>query len=137
MITIEKKIYARNIPIYGGDYRGKCPQEGAEQVTVINAVRKVCPQVIHPRNEGERHYRKTMRHKAEGLTTGASDIIIPGCPSFVCELKRKDPTKSHITDEQLDYLEICKQWGAFVCVAFGHQAALEAFAEWLNAHPNR
>jgi len=134
-ITIQK-IKAHNIVIYGGDYRGKCPKEAAEQVTVINYIRKVCPQVIHPRNEGKRHYMQTAQHKAQGMTKGASDIVVPGCPTFVCELKRKDPTQSVIEDDQLEYLLNCKRWGAFTCVAFGHVAAVAAFSDWLKEQNN-
>ena len=64
------------------------------------------------------------------MTEGASDVIIPGCPAFVCELKRQDHTKSKWQKGQLDYLENCQKNGAFVCVAFGYKAALEAIEEW-------
>lgn len=129
---IIQKIESLDIPVFGGEYRGKCPKESAEQVTVINQIRKHCPQVIHPRNEGKNHYMQVQRYKAQGQTKGASDIIVPGCPAFVCELKRKDPTKSVIEEEQLQYLEDCRRFGAFVCVAFGHEAALVAFNQWLD-----
>ena len=132
MATIIKKIKAHNIRIYGGEYRGECPKESAEQVTVINYIRKVCPQVIHPRNEGNRHYKQTQQYKAQGLTKGASDIVVPGHPAFVCELKRQDPTKSVIEDDQIEYLLNCRRWGAFTCVAFGHVAAIAAFSDWLK-----
>lgn len=85
---------------------------------------------IHPRNEGKRHHVQVAREKAEGMTPGASDIIIPGAPSFVCELKRKDHTKSRWQAEQEEYLQACRQAGAFVCVALGWEAALEAFNNW-------
>lgn len=124
------------IPVYGGDYRGKCPLESAEQITVINYVRKICPNVIHPRNEGKRHHNQTTKQKAEGLTTGASDIIIPGKPAFVCELKRKDKTKSKVSPEQVNYLSESVKLGAFCCIAYGHESAIEAFDEWLDLVSN-
>lgn len=120
------------IPVYGGEYRGKCPLESAEQVTAINYIRGRCPNVIHPRNEGKRHHNQTTKQKAEGLTKGASDIIIPGSPAFVCELKRKDKTKSRVEPEQVDYLAESIKLGAFCCIAYGHEAAIEAFKEWLE-----
>jgi len=120
------------IPVYGGEYRGACPVESAEQITVINYIRGICPNVIHPRNEGKRTYNQTTKQKAEGLTTGASDIIIPGKPAFVCELKRKDRTKSRVEPEQIDYLAASMELGAFSCIAYGHESALEAFHEWLD-----
>jgi hypothetical protein len=67
------------------------------------------------------------------MTEGASDIIIPGCPAFVCELKRRDHTKSKWQDGQLEYLETAQKAGAFVCVALGADAAMEAFEEWLKS----
>jgi len=66
------------------------------------------------------------------MATGASDIIIPGCPAFVCELKRKDHTLCRWQDSQLEFLEAAKNNGAFVCVSLGHEAAWEAFLEWIG-----
>lgn len=124
------------VPVYGDQYwRGKCPSESVEQVTFFNRVRKVPiwgTIAIHPRNEGVRHYKQVSREKAEGMTKGASDIIIPGCPAFVCELKRRDRTQSSWQDGQLEYLEAAKRAGAFACVALGADAATEAFEEWLG-----
>ena len=112
------------------DFRGKCPLESAEQVTLFNAIRKKYPHALHPRNEGKRSYNQTNRQKAEGMTKGASDLIIPGVPCFVGELKRRDHTKSVWQDGQIEYLENAKNAGAFVCVAFGYKAMLEAIKEW-------
>ena len=118
-------------------FRGKCPTETAEQVTFFARLRRQFPDTwgriaIHPRNEGKRHYQQTARQKAEGMTPGASDIVIPGNPSFVCELKRRDHTASRWQDGQVEYLEQAHSAGAFVCVAFGCDAAWEAFHEWLE-----
>lgn len=122
--------------VYGDkSYRGDCPTEAAEQVTFFARLRREYPDTwgrlaIHPRNEGRRSWQQTVRHKAEGMTPGASDIIIPGSPSFVCELKRRDPTRSRWEDGQLEYLEAAQHGGAFVCVALGVDAAWAAFMEW-------
>lgn len=127
------------LPVYGDiDYRNKnCPTETAEQITFFNVLRREYPDTygriaLHIRNEGKRTIQQTMRHKAEGMQSGASDIIIPGCPAFVCELKRVDHTMSRWQDGQIEYLEACKDNGAFVCVALGHQAALEALNIWIG-----
>lgn len=127
------------LPVYGStDYRNKkCPVESAEQITFFNVLRRDYPQLgiiaVHPRNEGKRTMQQAMRQKAEGMTSGASDIIIPGNPSFVCELKRKDHTLCSWEVEQLTYLETAKNNGSFVCVALGYEAALEALIEWIGA----
>lgn len=115
-------------------YRGECPLESAEQITLFNTVRKEFPQALHPRNEGKRTYGQVSRQKAEGLTKGASDLIIPGSPCFVGELKRQDHTKSTWQDGQIDYLKACHDAGAFVCVAFGYKAMLEAIEEWKESN---
>ena len=126
------------LPVYGDmDYRNKkCPTETAEQVTFFNLLRRDYPEIgkiaLHIRNEGKRTVQQAMRQKSEGMVTGASDIVIPGCPAFVCELKRADHTQSRWQDGQIEYLEACKNNGAFVCVAFGYKAALEALKEWIG-----
>lgn len=127
------------LPCYGDlNFRGKCPTEAVEQTTFFNQVRKRWPDTIgaiaiHPRNEGKRTHAQTARHKAEGLVSGASDVIIPGAPAFVLELKRQDHTKSTWQSGQLPYLEACHSMGAFVCVAFGWEAAMQAVEEWYEA----
>ena len=123
------------LKVYGDlNYRDKnCPNESAEQMTFFNYVRKhptICNIAIHPRNEGKRTYNQVSRQKAEGMTPGAADIIIPGNPSFVCELKRKDHTKSTWQKNQILFLESCANMESFVCVALGHEAAIEAFNDW-------
>lgn len=128
------------LPVYGDlKCRDKCPLESAEQITFFNRLRREYPDTygkvaIHPRNEQQLkggQFRALSRHKAEGMTTGASDIIIPGCPSFVCELKRRDHTKSAWQDGQIEYLDAARGCGSFVCVALGADAAWQAFNDWL------
>lgn len=127
------------LPVFGDtDYRGKCPLESAEQITFFNRLRREHPNTygriaVHPRNEQQLRggqFRALARHKAEGMADGASDIIIPGALTFVCELKRKDHTKSKWQDGQVEYLEAAHNAGAFVCVALGYDAAWKAFEEW-------
>lgn len=131
------------IPCYGdASFRGDCPSESAEQITFFNHIRINYPETygiiaIHPRNEQQlrgSQFSALSRHKAEGMTTGASDIIIPGCPAFVCELKRKDHTKSRWQDGQMEYLEAAQKLGAFICVAWGWEGAVSALNEWIDTH---
>lgn len=126
------------LPVYGDqDYRNKkCPVESAEQITFFNTLRRDYPELgriaIHPRNEGKRTANQAQRQKAEGMTPGAADIIIPGSPAFVCELKRIDHTLCAWEPDQLEYLATAQTMGAFVCVALGHKAALEALEVWIG-----
>lgn len=131
-------------PVYGDvSFRGNCPKESLEQITFFNWLRTEYPDTwgalaLHPRNEqqlrGGQH-RGMIRQKAEGMTPGASDIVIPGLPAFVCELKRLDHTKSKWQEGQVEYLTAAQAAGCFVCVALGHKAAIEAFDAWQkNGH---
>jgi hypothetical protein len=127
-----------SIKVYGDQkYRNKkCPPESSEQITFFNVLRREYPDLgaiaIHPRNEGKRSIQQTQRQKAEGMTPGASDIVIPGCPTFVCEMKRQDHTLCKWEPGQIAYLEQCQKNGAFVCVALGYKAALEALEQWMK-----
>jgi hypothetical protein len=74
------------------------------------------------------------REKAEGMVKGASDVIICGSPTFVCEIKRRDHTKSTWQDGQQEFLNAAQKTGSFVCIALGADAAWEAFADYLGSH---
>jgi len=128
-------------PVYGDTgFRGKCPTEALEQITFFRRLRDAYPDsygltALHPRNEGLKiggQFGAVSRHKAEGMTPGASDIIIPGRVTFVCEMKRRDRTQSEWQDGQIEYLTAAHNAGAFACVALGCDAAWEAFQEWLT-----
>lgn len=120
------------------DYRGECPPELAEQITFFQWLRVQHPDLhriaVHPRNEGKRSYHQARMQRLEGsLNTGASDVIIPAKVPFICEMKRRDHTKSRWEKGQLEYLEASQQAGAFVCVALGADAAIEALEAWRAA----
>lgn len=127
-----------DIKIYGNtDYRGKCPKETLEQVTFFARLRREYPDTLgliafHVRNEGKRTHLQAATEKSEGMTTGAADIIIPGAPTFVCELKRRDHTQSEISTAQVAFLRAAQARGSFVCVALGVDAAWEALHEYLG-----
>jgi len=134
------------LAVYGdASFRGKCPLESAEQITFFNQLRSKYPDsygriALHPRNEGQLiggQHSSIDKKKAEGMSTGASDIVIPGATSFVCELKRRDHTKCSWQDGQIEYLEASHNAGAFVCVALGWEAAWQAFSEWLSQSNNQ
>lgn len=126
------------LKVYGDlTYRGDCPSETMEQVTFFNTLRKLYPDLgliaLHPRNEGKKTMHQAMRERAEGLASGAPDVVIPGCPSLLIELKRRDHTKSQWQKGQEEYLCTAMKNGATVCVALGWAAAMEAVEHWLNA----
>lgn len=124
------------------DFRGKCPSEGLEQVTFFNLLRTDYPDTwgaiaVHPRNEGQLRggqFAGMSKQKAEGMTPGAADIVIPGAPAFVCEMKRRDYTKSAWQEGQIGYLTASAKCGAFVCVALGYVAAWQAFEYYLKKY---
>ena len=127
-----------DIPVYGDvKFRGVCPGETLEQVTFFARLRRKYPETwgaiaVHIRNEGKRHHFQAAKEKSEGLVAGAPDIIIPARRTFVCELKRQDHTQSTIGKDQLVYLRAAQATGAFVCIALGADAAMEAFDELLG-----
>lgn len=122
--------------VYGNiKYRGKCISEDAVHIAFVAWIRHHHSDegslLIHAKNEGKRTPQQVAMDKKMGsITKGASDIIIPGNPAFVCELKRDDPTKCHWQPGQEDYLNIAHEHGAFACVAFGLDAAKYAFIDW-------
>lgn len=116
-------------------WRGDCPTESAEQVTFINRLRTRWPDtlgrvVVHIQNEGKRHAWQAQRDKAAGMTAGAADIVVPGRVTLLIELKRRDHTKSRFQPGQVEYLQAAHDMGAFVCVALGADAAMQAVEAW-------
>lgn len=135
-------IFPNGIKLYGDkDFRDKkCPVEDAELVTFINQIKKLYPEsfgklILHIPNEGKRKAHEVANLKKKGaLNTGASDIIIPGNPSLVMEMKRHDHTLSEWQPGQIEYLEASKAAGCFVCVCLGWEAAMMAFNDWRATH---
>lgn len=124
------------IKVFGDiSYRDKsCPLEVAEQMTFFNRLRRQYPDsygaiATHIRNEGKR--TNALKERMEGMTNGASDIIIPCRVPFVLELKRRDHTLCHWQKGQQEYLVAAQNMGAFACVALGVDAAWEALKEWI------
>lgn len=128
-----------NVPLYGDpSFRGDCPPEAVEQASFFAKLRREYPDsygliALHPRNEGlvsAGQFQAVQKYRLEGMSKGASDIVIPGSPTFVCELKRQDHTKSKWQSGQIEYLEAAAKCGAFACVALGAAAAWQAFEVW-------
>jgi hypothetical protein len=128
-------------PVYGdAKFRGKCPPEAVEMASFFSRLRREYPNTLgvialHPRNEqlllgGQ--FKAIVKHKAEGMTKGASDIVIPAARPFICELKRRDHTLSAWQEGQIAYLETAKKLDAFACVALGAEAAWEALMDWMK-----
>lgn len=124
-------------------YRGDCPNEDAELITFFNELKRLYPDLariaIHPDNEGlvlGTGHHHHIKQKAKGaIKKGAADIVICGNPTFVCEMKRQDYTKSRWQDGQLEFLEYSLKNGAFVCIALGYESALEAVKDWIKKAP--
>ena len=125
----------KEIRIYGQKIKGCKIPESAHSITFFNTLRTKYPEYagacFHVRNEGKRTPQQIEREKAEGFLTGVSDIILPGSPSFVCELKSQSTT-AKTSNEQIKFLLAAQSHGAFVCVALGHEAAMNAFCDWLE-----
>ena len=125
------------------DFRGECPKEDAELITFFNQLKLHYPDLyniaIHPDNErliSGTGFNAQSRQKAKGaIKKGAADIVICGNPTFVCEMKRQDHTKSRWQDGQLEFLEYSLKNGAFVCIALGYESALEAVKDWIKKAP--
>jgi len=124
------------LQVYGPlDYRGDCLREDTEQMNFFSLLRVRHPELaalaLHPKNESKRSWGQVnYDNKTGAINTGASDIIIPGAPVCVCELKRRNHTKSSWQPGQIDYLLAAKNAGCFVCVALGADAAIAAVDDW-------
>ena len=131
-----------DIPVYGDkSFRGDCPTEASEQAAFIGYLRREYPDtfgavVVHIKNEGKRSVIQAAIDSSQGMTKGASDIVIPGCPTFVCELKRSDHTKSAWKSGQKEYLLSAQSMGCFVCVALGALGAIDALHQYMKEKEN-
>lgn len=117
-------------------YRGQCPKEGAEHITFFAELRRRWPDTygriaLHPRNEGIRTHWQAAKEKAEGMAVGAPDVVIPGAPTIMIEIKRRDHTQSKWQPGQLEYMEVAHKAGCRVVVALGYEAAIHAVERWI------
>jgi len=129
----------KRIKIFGDESvrMKKPPTENAEQITIFNALRRDYPELAtlatHVKNEGKKTIGEAQKDALMGLNAGFSDIVIIGSPVFLCELKKCDPTKSKISDDQETFLINSQDAGAFACVALGCHGFFEALEAWINA----
>lgn len=124
--------------VYGDiEYREACDHEDVEMVTFFNELEARHPMIsaltFHPKNEGKRTNGQARWDKAKGLKKGVADIITVGQTTFVCELKRRDHTKSQWQSGQIEFLQNAQSGGAFVCVALGWENAIRALEDWRKA----
>jgi hypothetical protein len=128
--------FDNSIPIWGNvSFRGSCETENAAQVTLFAFIRAQYPKTwgvlaFHPRNEGVRTIGQAKWQKAEGMTAGTVDVIIPAIVPLVMEIKRKDHTKSTWQPGQVEYLRAAQAAGAYACIALGYEAAIDAVRYW-------
>ncbi len=112
------------------------PSEDSEQITFLNQLRKQKPHLakvaVHIKNEGKRTMEQIQKDKAMGLVTGASDILIPGAPTLLIELKKRT-SRAKPTDEQLEYIEDAEALGAMGFVCWGWEQGMIAVEIWENA----
>ncbi len=126
------------IPVFGDpSFRGDCPKEDTEQINFISWLKFHYPLhhtlMIHPQSEGKRNGAQiTYQSRTGGMKAGASDCIIPGNPTFVVELKRKDHTKSQWQPKQQDYLLAAQRNGCFIGLALGCDGLKESFLKWMT-----
>lgn len=136
-----QELQDAGILVFGDlNYRDKSgPIEDAELSTFFNQLRIRFPQyadiALHIPNEEQRKtHEEQAKLKAKklkgGFIKGASDIVIPGGPALVIELKREDHTKSHMQDGQIDYLKSAQAAGAVVAVVLGWKNAIKFVEIW-------
>lgn len=124
------------VKTYGTPISGPCPSEKVEMASFFNRLRREHPALgaiaLHIRNEGK---RTAMQHQSMvgegGFVKGAADVVMPGAPTFVMEMKSRAKT-ARVSKEQRAYLEAVAAQGAFACVALGAVGAWEALQDWIN-----
>ena len=134
--------FPEGLQVFGdATYRGECPLEEAEQATFFSQLRKLHPDTygrlaMHPKNEGKRRgaqFAQLARDKALGMTKSAPDVVLPGAPTLLIEIKRQDHTQSKWQDGQVEYLQTAQSLGCFVAVALGWEGAMDAFELWAKS----
>ena len=122
--------------VYGDlEFRGKDISEDAVHIAFVAWVRYNHPEIakglFHLKNEGRRTPQQVVMDKKMGsILSGASDIMILGCPSLVLEIKIKDMNSAVWQPNQEQFLNDADANGSFACVAGGLDACKEAFNAW-------
>ncbi|AXH71884.1 MAG: putative type III restriction endonuclease [Caudoviricetes sp.] len=135
------KITAAGIEIIGDtSFRGLCPLEDAETITLVNQIKDAHDKrfehsVIHVKNEKHRKDKKDFRELAEerkkgSIIVGWSDVCVTGWPSLFIEVKRLDHTQSECPQVELDFLVANQKNDCWCGVALGWRAGMEFFERW-------
>lgn len=142
------------IDVYGDhSFRGECSLEDSCLASFFAWVRYQYPQyhdlIFHCETEfnptSATSYAYHAKSTAKGRLDGLADIVcLPiksGAPAFVCELKRKDISKSLASKKRKEHfhtqllrLQSQKKSGAFAIVALGLDAAKAAFIEYMEKY---
>lgn len=118
-----------NIPVIGKNLpKPKMKSEHLEQVEFVQWMRRTHPQhrVFAIPNGGLRHTAVAMQMKAEGVTAGVPDLMVPSLKAFI-EMKRVKG--SQISVEQSDWLTYLKSVGYHAKVCKGKDEAIEFIKE--------
>lgn len=119
-------------------FRGASHKEDYVLSSLIDDIRRNYPDTygllaFHPKNEGKRTASQSRVDKMKGLTKGVCDLVIPGNPTLFLEIKIQDHTKASWSNpEQLAFLKAAHDAGAYVCLAFGYEASIRCFNDWIQ-----
>lgn len=123
-ITLKPDEFPKNVP-----------SESMEQITFFNQLRKNYPELskiaIHIKNEGKKSIGEAMKDKAEGLVSGAPDIMIPGSPTLMIEMKKQSKS-ARVSQNQKDYMNNAVKNGAMCFVCYGWEMAWVALEKWIR-----
>lgn len=117
--------------VFDSGYRGECNLEQGEQISVASWLDYHMPWVIwfHVPNEGKRK-RAGVEAKQMGMKSGVSDIIILSHgrlhDNAAIEIKRRDRTKSRVSDDQKIFLNQNAKEGNFAALCYGKEETLRA-----------
>lgn len=89
-----------------------------------------------------RNFAMMAKYKAEGMRKGVADLQYQqprgGHPFCVIEMKRSDLRNQQgkepggLKPEQIVYLDAARDVGAYVCVCYSGDEAIEAFADYMS-----
>ena len=115
--------------VFDSGYRGNCVKENAEQKQVFAWLKVNYPEVIAFSVPNENQHRMVQY----GVISGVPDIIVlyKGHTGFF-EMKRKDKTKSRLSQKQTCMLEKLAEHGYYSCVCYGYEQFKIAFEDFMG-----
>lgn len=88
--------------------------------------------------KGNAKFALIAKYKAEGMRPGVADVMYDqprgGFTKFVCEMKRRDRRNEKnggLSDDQMAYLNAARKVGAFVCVCYTADEAVQCFDNYM------